>query len=118
MALQASFSACRATTIGRPLSQTPPILSCPPAIVRYSLRQGASGNSALSGTIHVRLNRSGLPGASSLFPARDLSLTDPFNPGTTDFGGWDLVPLGDVNGDGTTDLAVAVKGHGYVVLVY
>jgi len=69
------------------------------------------------GSVFVRLN-GGATWPTGTFAELDLEITDPFNPGNANFGGYYLAPLGDFTGDGLPDLVIGTVGSGYLVLIY
>jgi len=70
------------------------------------------------GKVYVRLNLLGLSIDGNIYPSLDLTIQDPFDPGNPKFGAWEIVSLGDTNGDSMPELLVATDGLGYAVLVY
>jgi len=82
------------------------------------LAYGRLGGLSVYGEVYVRLNMADVSDGGDLYPYVDLTIEDPWDPGTTKFGAWLLAPVGDVNGDGLPDLLVATDGLGYAVLAY
>jgi len=68
------------------------------------------------GSVYMRYNLPGIYGMGA-FQEVDLTIDDPYDPGSLDFGGIRLAPLDDFDGDGRPDLVVGTSGVGYMVLI-